>query len=154
MYLLLLITHAAQANDAISIAARIGGVERDVVENIIRVESGARPFVINTNSELGSFYFQSRGSAEQALALLLKKGYKNLDIGAAQVNIRWHPDLYEHPAELFDVRKNIIAAGYVLKKHRKPGDTLFITVGRYHSPSNTERANQYAAKVLKKNLKN
>lgn len=138
--------------DSLDEAARIAGVPRHAVEGIIRTESGGHPFSLNTNSHLGSFRFKSRAVAEAALLVLLQKGYRNIDVGPAQVNLRWHPDLYRHPSDLLDPRKNIIAAGHVLKKNKESGATsLRDVVGKYHS-NRPDRAKKYADMVLGKNF--
>lgn len=136
------------AADSVAEAARIAGVPRHVVERIIKTESGGHPYSLNTNSQLGSFRFTSRKAAEAALLTLLQKGYVNIDVGASQVNLRWHPDLYKNPTDLLDPRKNILAAGHVLKKNRESGATeLRQVVGRYHS-HRPDRAARYADMVL------
>jgi len=139
---------AVSASDSFDAAAKIAGVNRVIIERIVLVESGGNPYAINTNSELGSFKFKSRAAAEYALSILLAKGYRSIDVGAAQINLRWHPDLYRSPSELLDVRKNIIAAGHVLRKNREAGaKDVRETVGRYHS-YRADRAEKYANKVL------
>lgn len=136
--------------DALDTAAAIAGVPREIIESIIKVESGGHPFSLNTNSELGSLRFKSMHAAREALALLISKGYRNIDVGPAQVNIRWHPDLYKSPEDLLHPSKNIIAAGHVLRKNKEAGaKDLRQVVGHYHSRT-PERANDYAAKVLGK----
>jgi soluble lytic murein transglycosylase-like protein len=141
----------AGGGDSIDAAARASGVPRRVIEQIIRVESGGYPYCINTNSEIGSFRFSTKKAAMDALETLLKKGYRNIDVGVAQINLRWHPDLYAKPAELLDPRKNILAAGQVLKKNREAGaSSLESIVGRYHS-ARPSLAKKYAAIVLGKN---
>ena len=138
--------------DSLDEAANIAGVPRHAIEGIIKTESGGYPYSLNTNSALGSFRFRSRAAAEAALLALVKKGYQNVDVGPAQVNLRWHPDLYKNPTDLLDPRKNIIAAGHVLKKNKEESgaSTLRDVVGKYHSRKPV-RANRYADAVLGKN---
>lgn len=139
---------SAVAADSIEDAARIAGVPRHVVEKIIKTESGGHPYSLNTNSSLGSFRFASKKAAEAALMTLLQKGYRNIDVGPAQINLRWHPDLYTNPADLLDTRQNILAAGHVLRKSKESEtDSVRTIVGRYHS-RRPERAQQYANMVL------
>lgn len=140
------------ASDAIDEAANIAGLPRSIIERIIKRESGGYPYSLNTNSQLGSFRFKSRKAAEAALQALIAKGYTNIDVGAAQVNLRWHPDLYDHPFDLLDPRKNIIAAGHVLKKNKASGAvSTRDVVGRYHS-SRPHLAESYADMVLGSNI--
>lgn len=145
---LAMLVHPAFAS-VLQEAALLAGVPPSVLEGIIKVESGGHPYAINTNSPLGSFRFKSRPAAEAALALLIAKGYVNLDVGLTQVNLRWHPDLYTRPADLLNPRHSIMAAGLVLKESRKSSDkSLKEWVGRYHAPHHPQRAAIYADSVL------
>ena len=144
------LTTAANATSAHVIepfvaAQRISGVDKHVIKKIIKNESGGNPYAINTNSPLGSFYFKNRGAAEEAILMLKRKGYRSLDIGLAQVNTRWHPEL--DPIKLLDPSNNIIAAGYVLKKNSGGASDLREIVGRYHSKTPSLKT-AYTKKIL------
>ena len=140
---------SVRAGDSIEKAAMIAGVDRVIIERIIKAESGGHPYVINTNSNLGSFKFSNIESAGRALDILISKGYRSIDVGAAQINLRWHPELYKNPKDLLNPTLNIIAAGKVLKKNSGGSTVVREMIGKYHSPNNSERANRYASMVLK-----
>lgn len=147
---ILLFAGAASAQGVIRDVAIAVQVPAEVIGRIVIQESGGKPYCLNTNSDLGSFCFKTKSKAHEALQFLLDSGYKSIDVGLAQVNIKYHPDLFESPHDLLDPTKNIIAAGGVIKKIKLSGQTdIHKIVGHYHSPGNKVRAQRYADSVLR-----
>lgn len=95
-----------------------------------------------------AYYPESRQEAEHKLQDLLKEG-RLIDVGAMQVNLRWHGHRVAKPADLLDPSINSHVGGQILAQSiaSAPGDRE-LGIGRYHNWTNDSRARNYGARAL------
>lgn len=73
-------------------------------------------------------------SAAQALRAMLDQGLKNIDIGAMQINWRWHgQSRFPDPTELLKPHNNIELGAKLLSRATSSTSDTSLGVGRYHS---------------------
>ena len=132
-------------------ACGIAGLPGNVVEGIIRVESGGNPWALRVGIGKGySFYPKSRAEAWRLLAVSLALN-DNVDIGLMQVNWRtWRTmvrglglDAYD----LLDAQTNVKMGCRILTQALSTPGSFEARLGRYHSPT-PERGLWYARRVL------
>lgn len=95
-----------------------------------------------------AYYPNTRREAESKLFDLLKGG-RIIDIGAMQINLRWHGHRVAKPDDLLDPSTNIHLGAQILAEAiaSAPGD-LELGIGRYHNWSDQSRARNYGARGL------
>ena len=110
---------------------------------------GVRPWAWALRSSRGSVYGKDRAEAEQVLSKWLKDGLLNVDIGLAQINLRWHGHRVRQPADLLDPATNLLVSANILQDAiaSASGD-LALGVARYHSWVDLEKGEHYARRVL------
>ena len=132
-------------------ACGIEGLASSVVEGLIRVESGGRPWALHVGIGKGyAFYPQSMREARRFLAVALALT-DNVDIGLMQVNWRtWGKaarrlglDAYD----LLDPQTNLRMGCRILAQALATRGSFEARLGRYHSPR-PERGLWYARRVL------
>lgn len=111
------------------------------------------PWTLNCNSPCphGGMRYASREAATQALERLLKAGWRNIDIGAMQINYRSHAKRFGH-YDLLDPKVNVSIGAVILSESvQKAGGSLNGGFARYHVgsvlPENAGRAQTYAGGV-------
>lgn len=89
------------------------------------------PYAVNAAGE--GRLFDSRNAALDWIAERQASGIRSIDVGCMQINMRWHPEAFDSPAEGFDPRVNVDYAARFLKRlHRRTGSWLK-AAGSYHS---------------------
>lgn len=122
------------------------GIPDNLLLGIVRAESGAHPWTVNVEGE-GS-YHASKAAALDYVRAQVSAGRRSIDVGCAQINLRWHPQAFDTLQAGFDPQTNIeYAAEYLLRLWRRVGDWGGAVAG-YHSPSDPERGRAYAEKVF------
>jgi soluble lytic murein transglycosylase-like protein len=106
------------------------------------------PWTLNVRGEPRRFV--SYASAVIGLRDVLASGVRNVDVGPMQVNWGYHHDKLLHPGAALDPYPNILVGARILRGHFDQTGNWVTAVGRYHSPGNLQRANQYAALVYKR----
>lgn len=125
-------------------------------ESGLRIRSGQVqpwPWTLNCNAPCphGPMRFAGKQAASDALEKLLKAGWRNIDIGAMQVNYRAHAKRFA-AYDLLDPRINIIIGGVILREAvQQAGGQLKTGFALYHvgtvMPENQDRAQHYANSV-------
>lgn len=111
---------------------------------------GVRPWAWTLRSSRGSVYAKDRAEAEQVLSTWLKDGLLNVDIGLAQINLRWHGHRIRRPADLLDPATNLSVSAEILRDAMASApDNLTLGVARYHSWLDREKGEHYARRVLR-----
>ena len=134
-----------------SSACGIEGLSSRVVEGIIVVESGGRPWALHVGIGKGySFYPKDRHEARRFLAVSLALT-DNVDIGLMQINWRtWGQtvkDLGLSAYDLLEPKVNLLLGCHVLSQAMTTRGSFEARLGRYHSRSR-ERGRWYARRVL------
>lgn len=89
------------------------------------------PYAVNAAGE--GRLFDSRAAALDWIAERQAAGIRSIDVGCMQINMRWHPEAFDSPAEGFDPRVNVDYAARFLKRlHRRTGSWIE-AAGSYHS---------------------
>lgn len=108
------------------------------------------PWTLNINGD--GQYFNTSGEMRKALFSALDNGIRNIDIGAMQVNLRWHVGKAYSINDMMRPEDNLnIAAKILTIEHQRCGGTEFdwmCAIGHYHS-HREERAKRYAEKVMR-----
>ncbi len=108
-------------------------------------QMSAWPWTINVNGE-GQF-FETKDEAVAAVRKLLDSGQRSIDVGCAQVNLRYHPTAFPTVEDAFDPMNNMgYAARFLLSLHDLQG-SWSQAVERYHSADDGRRE-QYREKVM------
>ncbi|MDP2178040.1 transglycosylase SLT domain-containing protein [Methylicorpusculum sp.] len=83
------------------------------------------------------------------LKQLLDEGYRNVDIGLMQVNLRWQGHRVDKPEHLLDPLTNLeVGAMLLAEAIQSAPDNLALGVGRYYNWKNVSAAIKYGQKVI------
>lgn len=145
-------------------SARLQRLPPEALYAVALQESGMRtasgqiqpwPWTLNCNAPCphGPMRFASKQAASDALEKLLKAGWRNIDIGAMQVNYRAHAKRFAS-YDLLDPRINVIVGGVILREAvQQAGGNLRAGFGLYHvgvlQSDNASRAQNYANGVMR-----
>lgn len=143
-------------------SARLHRLPVEALYAVALQESGVRtaggdvqpwPWTLNCNQPCphGPMRFATRQAATDALEKLLKAGWRNIDIGAMQVNYRAHAKRFAS-YDLLDPRINVIIGGVILREAvQQAGGNLRNAYGLYHvgvlQADNASRAAHYSSSV-------
>ena len=112
-------------------AAARHGVPPDLMLALGHAESGWKAYAVNS---AGVSHFPD--TAAEAVELVRSeqaRGIRSIDVGCGQINLRWHPDVFEDLADAFDPDRNAeYAAGFLARLKAAHGDWPS-AVARYHS---------------------
>ncbi len=134
------------------------GVPADLFYALARQESGRslsgehKPWSWTLNVAGQGHYFDSRVQACTALRQALLET-SLVDVGIAQLNVRWNPDLFgpsgrfADPCQGLDPYDNLDAAAAILRAHFDESGSWLTAVGRYHRPAGGAAATRYALAV-------
>lgn len=143
-------------------AARLHNLPLEALYAVALQESGLRtplgdvqpwPWTLNCNAPCphGAMRFANRQAATDTLDRLLKAGWRNIDIGAMQINYRAHARRFG-TLDLLDPRVNVLVGGTILRESvQRAGGHLRTGLALYHvgslQPDNASRAERYAGSV-------
>jgi hypothetical protein len=94
------------------------------------------------------YFFDSRQAAWQALMTYLEEGKRSIDIGLMQVNWRYHQDRLGTPWQALDPYHNIRVGAGILQDCYATRQDWWGSVGCYHSPKDSHRADRYRRRVV------
>ncbi|WP_425429305.1 lytic transglycosylase domain-containing protein [Citreimonas salinaria] len=123
-------------------AADEAGVPPEILKAIVSAESGGHPWTTNTEGK--GAYHSSKGAALVHVRGEQSHGTESIDIGCAQINLRWHPNAFPSLQAGFDPEENLAYAAGFLADLRRQHSSWRSAVGAYHSPGNPARARAYA----------
>jgi len=104
------------------------------------------PWAVNHSGK--SYFFSNKKEAVEFVSSLIINGYKNIDVGCMQVNLKHHPFAFENLYQAFEPQHNIAYAASLIKKLYVSSASWVSAIARYHS-GDKERGINYANKVLK-----
>ena len=107
---------------------------------------GSWPWTVNHSGK--SYFFNNKNEAVEFVSSLIIKGYKNIDVGCMQVNLKHHPFAFENLYQAFEPKYNVAYAASLIKKLYVNSDSWVSAIARYHS-GDKQRGINYATKVLK-----
>ncbi|MCG7601774.1 transglycosylase SLT domain-containing protein [Halomonas sp. McH1-25] len=156
---------ASQANagspdipTAYVVAAEDNGVPPEVLyavasaESKVSLNAGIRPWPWTLNIAGESMRFGDRNSACEALLDALEQT-RIVDVGIAQLNVRWQPQLFgpgkrfSDPCAGLNPYANLDEAAALIRGHYEDTGDWLIAAGRYHRPAGGKPAEHYRAAV-------
>jgi hypothetical protein len=132
------------------------GIPHSLLYAVALTESGKhvlsagvfRPWPWTLNVAGQGYFFDSKQDALSALKDWLQPGKQSIDIGLMQVNWRYHQDKLRSPWLALDPYHNLRVGAEILQDCYKKRQDWWSSIGCYHSPSNTQKAEQYIGRVL------
>jgi len=132
------------------------GIPQSVLFAVALTESGKptgqagalRPWPWTLNVAGRGYFFDSRQAAWQALTAYLRAGKRSIDIGLMQVNWRYHQDRLGTPWQALDPYHNLRVGAGILQVCYATRQDWWASVGCYHAPTDTQRADRYRRRVV------
>ncbi len=102
------------------------------------------PWTINVEGK--GYYFDSKAEAIAQTQSLMARGYRSIDVGCMQVNLKHHAGAFRDLNEAFDPAANVgYAAKFLSRNYADLGDWIKATAA-YHSRTEA-RGRQYLAQI-------
>lgn len=121
-------------------------------ESVVTLNAGRRPWPWTLNVAGKALRFGDRSSACAALRDALQRT-NVVDVGIAQLNVRWQPQLFgpgrrfADPCDGLDPYANLDEAARLLRQHYDASGDWLIAAGRYHRPAGGRPAERYRSIV-------
>ena len=114
-----------------------------------RQKSGRyRPWPWTLNIAGKGYYYTTRQAACTALHIAMSAhNSKRIDVGIAQINVGWNPQLFKSPCDALDPYANLNAAAKLLRTHYLNSGNWANAIGLYHYPSGGPIAARYQHSV-------
>lgn len=130
-------------------------IQKHLLTSIANVETGrwnqhlqqkvAWPWTVNVRGK--GYFYPTKAEAIAAVKNWQKRGYKSIDVGCMQVNLRFHGRKFANLEEAFDPEKNVaVAATYLKNRYLARGDWMQAATD-YHS-KRPKKAQKYKQKLL------
>lgn len=103
------------------------------------------PWTINVNGR--GYFFDTKEEAVAAVSKLQSQGFKSIDVGCMQVNLRHHPKAFASVEQAFDPAYNVGYAATFLKRNFMEAGSWRKATGDYHSRTPSFGTN-YANRVF------
>jgi len=116
-----------------------------LLQAIVKVESGMKPYAINVQ---GMPYFaKSMEDAKEIIKQNTDRGITNIDVGLAQVNLRWHGKNFADLTQIIEPQSNLTYAAKLLTDLYSQHKCWHKAVRIYHS-GNPVYYKKYSRKIL------
>lgn len=133
--------------------AKVAGIPEQKLYAIAIQESGMkmrdgkiRPWPWTVNSPEGPRRFDTKEEAYAHIRQLVQRGITNIDIGALQVNLKYHWQRIRH-RDILDPKTNILTASEILKEEMENANgNIKRAVANYHS-HRPAKGSQYESSV-------
>lgn len=151
-----LVDGARQCTQQFPVHERSQGIPMHLLAAISSTESGrwhdklgmALPWPWTANVEGKGYYFSSKAEAIAKTQGFINAGYKSIDVGCMQVNLKHHPKAFRNLEEAFDPSTNVAyAAKFLRTNYNDLGDWVKATAA-YHSRT-PYYGKQYLARIEK-----
>ena len=121
-----------------------------LTESATQIDQGDlyRPWPWTLNVAGRGYFFDTRLAAWQALKNWLREGQVSIDIGLLQVNWRYHQKRLGTPWQALDPYHNLRVGAAILQACYKTRQDWWSSVGCYHAPANSNRADRYRQRVV------
>lgn len=130
-------------------------IKTNLLTSISNVETGrwnekvaqkvAWPWTVNVKGK--GYFYKTKAEAVAAVKDWQSRGYKSIDVGCMQINLRFHGKEFASIEDAFDPHKNVdVAARYLRNRYNVRKDWLHAATD-YHS-RNQRKANVYMKKLL------
>lgn len=151
-----LIEGARQCTQQFPVQERAQGIPTHLLAAISSTESGrwhkqlgmALPWPWTINVEGKGYYFDTKAEAVAQTAAFMRKGYRSIDVGCMQVNLKHHPKAFSDLNSAFEPATNVAyAATFLRTNYNDLGDWIKATAA-YHSRTSV-LGRQYLARIEK-----
>lgn len=151
-----LIEGARQCTQNFPVQEQAQGIPTHLLAAISSTESGrwhkglgmALPWPWTINVEGKGYYFATKAEAVAQTQEYLRKGYRSIDVGCMQVNLKHHPRAFTSLDDAFDPASNVAyAATFLRTNYNDLGDWIKATAA-YHSRTDYY-GRQYLARIEK-----
>lgn len=116
-----------------------------LLEAIVRVESAGHPYAVYCAKRC--YFFKTKQAAIKKVKLLTRQGYKNINVGCAQINLQFHRSGFVSLDSWFVPERNIeYGAKYLVQLYKQFG-SWYKAVCYYHSGLNAQFYDAYIQKV-------
>lgn len=117
-------------------------------ESVLQLRGQRLPYPWTLNVEGRAERLPTYGAAVERLSALLDRGVRRVDCGALQVCWKYHAGKLGTPVLALNPWRNIDVGAALLRERYDETPDWFVAAGRYHAPSNPERAERYARRVF------
>jgi hypothetical protein len=112
---------------------------------VAKTESNLEAYALNISGR--SHFFKDKNIAEQTIRRALDEGITNIDIGAAQINYKWHGHKFSSIEDMLSPEVNIKYAAKLLSTLKQEHGDWHRAIRLYHS-SKPKHHRQYSRKVV------
>jgi hypothetical protein len=106
----------------------------------------AWPWTVTSNGK--GQHFDSKEEALAEVEILLTKGFRNIDVGCMQINLKYHKNAFKNLSLALDPKTNTEYAATFLKKLYDRKKNWMHAVGAYHSTT-PDKNLKYRAKLIR-----
>ena len=130
-------------------------IKTNLLTSISNVETGrwneqvsqkvAWPWTVNVKGK--GYFYKTKAEAVAAVKDWQRRGYRSIDVGCMQINLRFHGREFASVEDAFDPDKNVEVAAKFLKKRYSVRNDWMRAAADYHS-RNQRKAKVYMRKLL------
>jgi len=131
--------------EIISNAEKEHNIPKGLLLAVAKTESNLEAYALNISGR--PHFFKDKNIASQTIRRALDEGITNIDIGAAQINYKWHGDKFSSIEDMLSPEVNIQYAAKLLAKLKQQHGNWHKAIRIYHS-SNLKYHRQYSRRVV------
>jgi len=131
--------------EIISNAEKEHNIPKGLLLAVAKTESNLEAYALNISGR--PHFFKDKNIASQTIRRALDEGITNIDIGAAQINYKWHGDKFSSIEDMLLPEVNIHYAAKLLAKLKQQHGNWHKAIRIYHS-SNLKYHRQYSRRVV------
>jgi hypothetical protein len=131
--------------EIISNAEKEHNIPKGLLLAVAKTESNLEAYALNISGR--PHFFKDKNIASQTIRRALDEGITNIDIGAAQINYKWHGHKFSSIEDMLSPEVNIHYAAKLLAKLKQQHGNWHKAIRIYHS-SNLKYHRQYSRRVV------
>lgn len=131
--------------EIISNAEKEHNIPKGLLLAVAKTESNLEAYALNISGR--PHFFKDKNIASQTIRRALDEGITNIDIGAAQINYKWHGHKFSSIEDMLSPEVNIHYAAKLLAKLKQQHGNWHKAIRIYHS-SNLKYYRQYSRRVV------
>jgi len=131
--------------EIISNAEKEHNIPKGLLLAVAKTESNLEEYALNISGR--SRFFKDKDTALKTIRCALDEGITNIDIGAAQINYKWHGHKFSSIEDMLSPEINIKYAAKLLAKLKQQHGNWHKAIRIYHS-SKPKHHRQYSRKVV------
>jgi hypothetical protein len=131
--------------EIISNAEKEHNIPKGLLLAVAKTESNLEAYALNISGR--SHFFKDKDTALKTIRCALDEGITNIDIGAAQINYKWHGHKFSSIEDMLSPEVNIKYAAKLLSTLRQEYGDWHRAIRLYHS-SKPKHHRQYSRKVV------